>query len=69
MDFACKHCNKKYKTIQSRSNHYRIYHNSNVKVCKGNVKVDDAINDNSEYSCNYCNKIFKVSQEAKRRNW
>ena len=26
MEYICKHCNKSYKSMQSRGNHYRIYH-------------------------------------------
>ena len=66
MEYICKHCNKKYKTPQSRSNHYRIYHKNEVKVCKDNVNVckDNlkVCKDSVKYSCNYCNKIFRSRQ-------
>ena len=45
MDYICKYCNKNYKSVHSRSNHYRIYHilESNPKVTlessKSNPKV------------------------------
>ena len=76
MEYVCKHCNKKYKSSHSRSNHYRIYHNNDVKenvkvckdktnMCKDKVKVfnnNDVTKDSLRYSCNYCNKIFKSRQ-------
>jgi len=31
MEYICKYCTKKYKSIQSRSNHYQIYHETHGK--------------------------------------
>ena len=65
-NFQCKHCNKVYSTSQSRSNHYRIYHKTNVvKIVQPVVNNVVAIiphvnNDKIDVSltCKYCNKIL-----------
>ena len=76
MSIICKYFNKKYKTMSSRSNHYRIYHKdvvkANVKVVKNNVKANvkavkgdnTIITDNETllHICNFCNKILKSRQ-------
>ena len=71
MEYICKYCNKTYKSIHSRSNHYRIYHDDevkeNVKVVKvnvsKNVKVVKVVKvDILNYTCNFCNKEFKSRQ-------
>ena len=72
-DTVCKICNKIYASYKSLWNHNKKFHKDdvkeNVKVCKGNVKENVKVckgfvkvNTNCEYSCNYCNKIFKSRQ-------
>ena len=62
MEYVCKHCNKKYKSQQSRSNHYRIYHNikSNPKVTLESSKSNPKVTLN--FACNYCEKKYKYKQ-------
>ena len=77
MDFICKYCSKNYKSIHSRSNHYRIYHNSEsnpkvtLKSSKSNPKVTlksfktnpiITLDISKNHCCNYCNKVYKYKQ-------
>ncbi len=67
MDFKCNHCNKSYKSYQSRWNHINRYH-QNVVVNKVVNVVEPVVNnvvkkDNNEHIkknsiCKYCNKEF-----------
>ena len=69
MVYNCKHCNKEYKSLQSRSNHYRLYHSSKktfheikpiqiIKVTNSNIKPDTY----NKYVCKYCSNIYKYKQ-------
>ena len=75
MSFICKYCNKTYKTMSSRSNHYRIYHKddmsvkSKCEVSHSSVKSKSIVNQNkvnntncNNYICQYCNNIYKHKQ-------
>ena len=68
MEYICKHCNKSYKSQQSRSNHYRIYHilESNPKVTlaslKSNPKVTLNLCEIKNFTCRYCDKMYKYKQ-------
>jgi hypothetical protein len=54
----CTFCNKEYKTIQSRSNHIRIYHKTNDIIISPQI-----FNKNQ---CKYCYKILSRYDSVKR---
>ena len=76
MEYICKYCNKSYKSIHSRSNHYRIYHSidrkpkvslesvkSKPKVSLAIVNIKLDVNKEiNNYNCKYCDKIYKHKQ-------
>ena len=77
MEYICKYCNKNYKSIQSRSNHYRIYHKAEKvtevteKVTEVTEKVTEKVTEVTEKVtninkknniCKFCNKEFKNKQ-------
>ena len=73
MEYICKFCSKTYKSIHSRSNHYRIYHDtglskSNPKVTressKSNPKVtlESSKSNPNNFNCKFCNNIYKYKQ-------
>ena len=76
MDFICKYCNKTYKTQQSRSNHYRIYHTTESPICQPSVIplltiVQPNVNPMSpqskhNYTCDKCNVNFTTRQAKSR---
>ena len=39
MEYICKYCSKTYKTNQSRSNHYRIYHTNKSTILPQNSTI------------------------------
>ena len=74
MSYECKYCNKSYTSIQSRSNHYRLYHNNDItqkssasnpivtqKSSGSNPLVTQHITE-SNITCKYCNKNYKYKQ-------
>jgi len=66
MDFKCEHCNKSYKSYQSRWNHINRYHISKVSK-KVSESKDDGKDKSKEkvtkvYECRYCEKIYKHKQ-------
>ena len=79
MEYICKYCNKTYKSIHSRSNHYRIYHKMESKpnVSLESVKIKpnvslNIVNSNHDvnkginnYKCKHCDKIYKHKQSKK----
>ena len=72
MDYICKYCKKIYKTPQSRSNHYRIYHKNNSTISPQNSTISTIskihINEfhKNIYSCNLCNKTLARIDSLKR---
>ena len=73
-EFICKYCNKGYKTSQSRSNHYRKFHdtmstqmsffvNNLSTQCKHNVPTNENM---KKLTCNFCNKLFTTRQSKSR---
>ena len=72
MEYICKYCNRNYKTIHSRSNHYRIYHceihkqksvESKSKVSQESVESKSKVSQElNRYMCKYCNNIYKHKQ-------
>ena len=57
MEYICKHCNKGYKSQQSRSNHYRIYH-----ILESKSKVTLNLCEIKNFTCRYCDKMYKYKQ-------
>jgi len=70
-EFKCKFCDKLYSSASSRSNHYSLYHKSDVsqKLVKmaNNVSQKLAILANNvnkvvisnDFKCNFCDNIYK----------
>jgi len=77
--FVCKHCNKEYSSSQSRSNHYKKFHEvKNVINCV--PKKDHGVpavfqgENVSEYNCKICKKnysnrhsLWKHTQKCKTK--
>ena len=75
MEFKCDYCNKIYKSYQSRWNHIKKYHNSDVNIVNNNVNknvynlenVNNFVNNvNNKTGCKYCNKSFSTRQSKSR---
>ena len=74
MEYICKHCNKIYKSNQSRSNHYRIYHNNtlpqNTTILPQNTTIlppkHTILPQKHTINCVYCNKILSRLDSLKR---
>ena len=73
MEYICKYCNKNYKSIHSRSNHYRIYHceihkqksvESKSKVSQESVESKSKV---SQVSVESKSKVSQVSVESKSK--
>ena len=74
MEYICKYCNKNYKSVHSRSNHYRIYHilesksKVSIESVKSKPKVSlESVNSKPDINkginnCRYCDKIYKHKQ-------
>jgi hypothetical protein len=66
MEFKCEHCNKQFKSYQSRWNHVNRYHNNTVSEKVSNSKGDGKDKSkekiNKVYECRYCDKIYKHKQ-------
>ena len=73
MDFKCNYCNKNYASYQSRCNHIRRYHKSEVSQNKSEGKLDSKsegkskvsikkIIEDKNYKCIYCNNKYKHKQ-------
>ena len=52
MELPCKHCNKKYASQSSRSNHVKKYHSVSVDILLSNNESLLLKNN----ICSYCNK-------------
>jgi len=63
MDIVCIHCNKSYKSYQSRCNHIRKYHNIVIsqKSAFTSANCNSQINE-CTYQCKYCQKKYKHIQ-------
>jgi hypothetical protein len=59
MEYICKYCSKTYKSIHSRSNHYRIYHKKDLLKSNPKVTLESS---NRNFYCKYCNNIYKYKQ-------
>ena len=60
-DFQCNICYKYYASQNSLCNHNKKFHmksNTNVILCNTNIIQSEY----KQYSCTYCNKIFKMRQ-------
>ena len=72
MEYKCKHCNKYYSSYQSRCNHIRKYHKTNVnddvnvsQIPVNVLSLKTVTTHNEEetkYKCIKCNKPFKFRQ-------
>jgi hypothetical protein len=71
MEYICKHCNKIYKSIQSRSNHYRIYHNNtlpqNIPILSSNIPSNIPILSSLKEDKNKCVKCDKILSSYKNK--
>ena len=65
-EYICKYCNKKYKSQQSRSNHYRLYHSdkktNNIQLLSSNINIQQLSFNVNINKCTFCNKEFKNRQ-------
>jgi hypothetical protein len=63
MEFTCEHCNKPFKSYQSRWNHVNKYHKKSVseKVSESKGVGKDKSKE-KVYECRYCDKIYKHKQ-------
>ena len=71
MEFKCEHCDKIYKSYQSRWNHMNKIHNTHVSQKLANVSHDvsqklanvsqrtGSTQEDDGYSCKYCDKNYK----------
>ena len=65
MDIICIHCNKVFKSYQSRCNHIRKYHNLSVNQTSPCVnKTSPILNTpknegEANFECSKCNKLFR----------
>ena len=66
MEFSCKHCNKQFKSYQSRWNHINKFHSSMVreKVSESKDVGKEKVSKSKVtlYECRYCDKIYKHKQ-------
>ena len=66
MEFICEHCNKGYKSYQSRWNHIKKHHNDILHQITPNEHQNPPelhqkppkSTKNHPHTCKYCNKIF-----------
>ena len=66
MDFKCNHCNKSYKSYQSRWNHINRYHNNSTHLNPPILPPIPTKNNVVEIKCNYCNKTFTRNDSLKK---
>jgi len=66
MDIICIHCNKVFKSYQSRCNHVRKYHKDVVTTNSTNSTNSTPILDCVKNQCKFCNKIFCRSDSLAR---
>ncbi len=69
MEFKCDHCNKSYKSYQSRWNHIKRYHCNTLSQNSSNSSESSSNllkNTQKSLKCKYCNKMLSRSDNLKR---
>ena len=62
MDFKCDHCNKSFKSYQSRWNHVNRYH-KNINIQELDINIHNNIHNDIQkciYKCSYCKKEYNT---------
>lgn len=61
IEIICKYCNKKFKSYQSRSNHYKRYHDHDND--NDTIKNNEILQKENKYKCNNCSNYFNTINE------
>jgi hypothetical protein len=63
-EIICKYCNKSFKTYQSRSNHYKRYHNNHTILLPQNTQKLNSISQNTTFLPQNTHENYNLSQNT-----
>jgi len=63
-EIICKYCNNSFKTYQSRSNHYKRYHNNHTIFLPQNTQKLDSISQNTTIFPQNTHENYNLSQNT-----